>query len=135
MKRFSALMMALMLVFSISVSSAYATQVYVVSPGYEDPDPDLPVDPGNPGGPGNPDDPDPDLPVDPGNPGGPGKPGDPDPGAPGKPGKPVGPDSPKPGKPVSPQTGYVMGSVGLSAVAAASGAVAVVAGKKASKRD
>ncbi len=133
MKRFTALMMALMLIFSISVSSAYATQVYVVSPDYEDPD--VPVDPGNPGGPNNPDDPDPDLPVDPGNPGGPGKPGDPDPGAPGKPGKPVGPDSPKPGKPVSPQTGYVMGIVGLSAVAAASGAVAVIAGKKASKRD
>ena len=52
MKRFSALMMALMLVFSISVSSAYATQVYVVSPGYEDPD--VPVDPENPAEPTTP---------------------------------------------------------------------------------
>ena len=49
------------------------------------------------------------------------------------------PDKPEPGKPegekpVSPQTGYPIGIVGLSATAAACGAAAVIAGKKASKR-
>ena len=118
-------------------------------PGGDDPeDPDLPVDPGNPGGPGGDDPEDPDLPVDPNNPGGPGKPGDPDspkpggpgapgdpnPGAPGMPNMPVDPDAPKPGRPTSPQTGYTLGILSLTAAAAASGAVAVIAGKKASKR-
>lgn len=38
------------------------------------------------------------------------------------------------GMPSSPQTGYPVGIVGLAAAAAASGAVAVITGKKANKR-
>lgn len=66
------------------------------------------------------------------------KPGDPepplDPEEPGseQPDKP-GTDDPAGEKPVSPQTGYPVGVLALSIAAAASGAVAVVAGKKAKK--
>lgn len=44
-----------------------------------------------------------------------------------------GTDKPEGEKPVSPQTGYSVGILGLTAAAAASGAVAVAAGKKAKK--
>lgn len=43
-------------------------------------------------------------------------------------------DGPNAGMPSSPQTGYPVGIVGLAAAAAASGAVAVITGKKANKR-
>ena len=57
-----------------------------------------------------------------------------DPDKPG-PEQPDVPDGEKPGaeKPVSPQTGYPVGILALTAAAAASGAVAVAAGKKAKK--
>lgn len=64
-------------------------------------------------------------------PGDPDKPGTDDPGAE-KPDTP-GTDDPAGEKPSSPQTGYAMGVLGLTAVAAASGAVAVAAGKKIKK--
>ena len=62
----------------------------------DDSDPDLPVDPGNPDGPGGGgggDDPDPDLPIDPGNPDGPGGGGD-DPDIPFNPDDPDAPIDP-----------------------------------------
>ena len=43
-------------------------------------------------------------------------------------------DDPMAGIPTSPQTGYTVGIMGLSAAAAACGAAAVIAGKKANKR-
>ena len=43
-------------------------------------------------------------------------------------------DDPMAGVPTSPQTGYTVGIMGLSAAAAACGAAAVIAGKKANKR-
>ena len=86
---------------------------------------------------------DPDIPNIPDTPDVPEEPEDPLPGAPevsedpelpGEGGEEL-PEDPQPGqaKPVSPQTGYGIGIAGLSAVAAASGAVAVIAGKKASR--
>lgn len=73
---------------------------------------------------------DPDDPDDPG-PGQPNTPSSDEPGAE----KPGTPDSDEPAgeKPVSPQTGYPVGILALTAAAAASGAVAVAAGKKAKK--
>ena len=71
----------------------------------------------------NPDDPkpgEPEPPVDPD------KPGPEQPGTPGS-------DEPGAEKPVSPQTGYPVGILALTVAAAASGAVAVAAGKKAKK--
>ena len=65
--------------------------------------------------------------------------GEPDePGIPGEdpqPGEPGGPsgDDPTGEMPGSPQTGYTVGILGLTAAAAASGAIAVVTGKKAKK--
>ena len=68
-------------------------------------------------------------------PGDPEVPEKPDPDQPGaeKPDQPK-PEKPEGEKPVSPQTGYPIGIVGLSATAAACGAAAVIAGKKASRR-
>ena len=140
MKRLFAFMMAAMLICSLGVVAASANNSsqetllissYVKSPEREPETPKPPVDPEVPG--------DPDVPVDPE------VPGDPEPGDPAIPGEDEpgstppeipGQEDPEgeiPGVPVAPQTGYTVGILGLSAVAAASGAVAVAAGKKARK--
>ena len=116
--------------------------------------PDTPVDPEIPDEPvpGDPVPGDPEVPVDPEVPGEPEVPADPEvPGQPGGSDEPAVPGEDEPGStppetpeqedpegeipgvPVAPQTGYTVGILGLSAAAAASGAVAVAAGKKAKK--
>ena len=143
MKRLFAFVMAAMLICSLGVVAASANNsnqgnllisTYVRSP-------ERPSDPDEPDGPDIPNPPvDPDVPDVPDVPGEPDVPGDPDvPGA-DEPGS-TPPDIPEqedpegeiPGVPVAPQTGYTVGVLGLSAVAAASGALAVAAGKKARK--
>ena len=149
MKRLFAFMMAAMLICSLGVVAASANNsnqgnllisTYVRSPERPS-DPDEPDEPDIPNPPVDPDVPDgPDVPGEPEVPGEPDVPGDPDvPGA-DEPGS-TPPDIPEqedpegeiPGVPVAPQTGYTVGVLGLSAVAAASGALAVAAGKKARK--
>lgn len=105
--------------------SDYDMVAFVNTYGKEEP----PVDP--------PDDRD-DPPVEPDKPG-PGQPDKPGPGQPDSSGgdgsgaEQSGTGGPNSEKPVSPQTGYPVGILALSVAAAASGAVAVAAGKKAGK--
>lgn len=92
--------------FDVKASGARHQSIEVVNI-YDEPNPDEPK-------PGEPEEPDPEDP----------KPSEPTPDKPGT-------EDPKS---ESPQTGYTIGLMGLSAAAAACGAVAVIAGKKATKR-
>ena len=103
--------------FDVSRNGPEYQSIEVVNT-YDKPNPDDPK-PGEPDQP-NPEDPKPSEPT----------PDKPDPEDP----KAQEPEEPKPEKPVSPQTGYTIGIMGLSAAAAACGAVAVITGKKATKR-
>lgn len=113
MKRLAALVLCAMMVFSMFVTSICA--VRYVSPehgGFTPPGPVVPIDP-----------------IDPVIP-----PAEEEEPEPVKPEPPVEEEEPEPVKPSSPQTGYTVGIVGLTAAAVACGAVAVVSGKKAMKR-
>ncbi len=118
--------------FDIDKKDTAAYEVDVINV-YEE-DGEITEDPKDPFGPGGGEDPD--DPKDPGDPDRPGAPEGDDPGSerPGRPGE-EDPKGENPGseRPIAPQTGYPVGVLALSIAAAASGAVAVVAGKKAKK--
>ena len=128
MKRFVSLMLASLMIcsmFAFHTAAVDFSQIDfltgILRSQEGDDDPDIPKPPVDPVPPVDPEEPQPEIPE--------------VPEEPEVPEVPEEPEAPLPAKPVSPQTGYGFGIVALSAVAAASGAVAVIAGKKASKRD